>query len=142
MIPIWLKAVSLSVLAFMLPIQALVIGAISLVILNTLSGVAAAKKRGKAITAAAWSRPLAKLIFYPIAILVGHIVGVVMLGALVPVAGIVAGAIGTAELGSCLRNVSALTGVSVTEAVISRVSSAIDGRQLATESDPKRDEAA
>jgi hypothetical protein len=126
----WAKALLVSGLAFLLPIKALVLGAVVLVVLNTATDVWRARREGQRITAKWWSRPVAKLVCWPLAITVGHVVGAVMLSGLVPVAGIVAGAVGTYELGSCLRNVSALTGADITEAVIARVSAAIEPKKV------------
>lgn len=117
----WLKASLLSAVAFLLPIKALALAALVLTCLDTVTGIWAARKRGEAITSAGFRRTIVKLACYLTALVAGHVVGVVLLGGLIPVAGLVAGAIGVAEFTSSVENVSTIVGRDLFRLAVARL---------------------
>lgn len=119
----WLKATTLSLLALVAPVKAMVLAMLALVALDTVLGIMAARKRGERITSAGLRRTVSKMTAFLVAILAGHVAGVYLFANLIPVASLVAGAIGVVELTSVLENANGLAGKNVFQAVIDRLGS-------------------
>jgi hypothetical protein len=119
----WSKAVGLATLAVLLPIKAMVLAALALILLDAVVGTWAAKKRGEKITSAGLRRTISKMLIYSICLISGHVVGVFMLGGLVPVASLVAGAVGVVEIKSVLESAQEILGIDLFRAVIDKLGS-------------------
>jgi hypothetical protein len=119
----WGKAVALAVLAVLVPVKPLVLGALALIFLDAVVGCWAAMRRGEKLTSAGFRRTVSKTLVYTLAIIAGHVTGVYMLRGLVPVASLVSGAIGVVEIKSVLESGSEIVGVDLFRAVIDRIGS-------------------
>lgn len=127
----WAKIVGLSVLAFVLPIKPLLIGSMVMVLLDCLTGIMAARKRGEKITAAGLRRTVTKLAVYTLAIVSGSVAEKMLLDALVPVAKLVAGAIGIVEIKSVLENAQTVLGMTLFQALMARLGGPTDPKAVA-----------
>jgi hypothetical protein len=116
----WGKALGLAMLAVLVPVKPLILAALALIFLDAVMGVLAARKRGEKITSAGLRRTVSKLLVYTVAIVAGHVTGVYMLGGLVPVASLVAGAVGVVEIKSVLEAAQEILGIDVFRAVIDK----------------------
>jgi hypothetical protein len=107
----WIKAILVSLLAFIAPIQPLLIAVGILVGADLITGIIRAFKAGENITSVRMKRTVYKMVVYQVAVLSGFAMELLTPG-LLPVAKLVAGVIGLVEIKSVLENVSAVTGTS------------------------------
>lgn len=112
--------VTASLLVF-LPIKATLLTAFVLVLLDLLSGLLAAHKRGEQITSSGLKRTLVKLLAYEIVIMLGYLTEQYMTGDLVPVVKILGGLVGLTELKSVLENAEELTGIPLIQVLINKL---------------------
>lgn len=124
--PLWLKAFALSTVALLAPVKPLLVAGIVLVIIDTLTGIMAAMKRKQKITSAGLRRSVGKSLVYTLAILGSFVAETWLIGGLVPVTKLVAGALGVVELKSILENLDVVSGGSLFKSIISKLGSKND----------------
>jgi phage-related holin len=109
--PTWAKATGLALLAVFAPVKAVLATVLALMLIDLVTGVWAAKKRGEAIRSAALRRSVSKLLVFELVVIAAHIFDAYILGTswLVKAA---AGAIGLVEMKSVLENANAITAIS------------------------------
>jgi len=117
-----LKVLLLSLLAVFAPAQAMILSSSLLVLVDLITGVLAAKKRGEKITSQGLSRTVAKLVIYESAILLAFITQTYLTGNTIPVASVVAGFVGITEMLSCMENLNSLSGTDLLKVLIKRLS--------------------
>lgn len=122
----WFKMLLLTCLAFLAPVKPLMVGAIVLVALDSITGVFAAHRRGEPITSAGFRRTITKGTVYTLAILASYVAEKMLLDHAVPVAKLVAGAIGVTEIKSCLENCGSALGMPVFRALMAKFGSVND----------------
>lgn len=122
----WFKCVLLSVFSFVAPIKPLMIGSLVAVLFDTVTGVMAARKRGERISSAGLRRTISKGFVYSATILVGYVIQHTLMDDVLPVAKLIAGAIGAVELKSCLENASVVLGQPLFKALLGKLGSAND----------------
>lgn len=122
----WLKALSLSILALLAPIHAVMATAGGLILTDLLLGVLAAHKRGDLITSGALRRTVTKMVVYQCAIITGFFAEHYMMQDALPVVKLVASAIAMVELKSILENLDDLNGASVFKTVMAALGSKND----------------
>lgn len=119
----WLLAICLSALASLAPIKAMLVTVGILIIMDALTGVYAAYKRKEKITSAVMRRTLSKMLVYQGVVVCGWLLELNILEHLMPVAKIVAGAIGIVEFKSILENANSISGVNLFQSVIDKLGS-------------------
>ena len=119
----WLVALALAGMAALAPIKAVMITVGILIIADALTGMYAAHKRGEKISSAAMRRTLSKMMVYQGVVICGFLLEANILDSLVPVAKIVAGAIGMVEFKSILENANSIVGTNIFKAVIDKLGS-------------------
>jgi phage-related holin len=124
----WLKSLFLSALAVFAPVQAVLLAVLALVLLDAVTGIWAARKRGEEIRSAGLRRTVSKVLAYEVAIVAGHIVGVYLLAGALPVVSLICGCIALVEGVSILENIQTVTGSNLFKAVIDRLGSVNDKR--------------
>lgn len=123
----WLKALALSTLAVFAPVKAVLVTVLVLVLLDTITGVMAARKRGERITSAGLRRSVSKLLAFELALIAGHLLErFLLVGAGIPVVSLLAAAIGVVEAKSVLENCDTISGGSVFKSIIGRLGSTND----------------
>jgi hypothetical protein len=127
----WLMAMALSALAVLAPIKAVLVTVGILIIADAVTGMYAAKKRGEKISSAAMRRTLSKMMVYQGVVILGYLLEANLMDHLMPVAKIVASAIGMVEFKSILENANSIVGTNIFKAVISKLGS--DNDQAAKE---------
>lgn len=101
-------------LSFVAPVQSFLIAVAVLVCADVVTGVWASKKRGEPITSRRASRTISKLIGYPIAILLSHLMATTFFQDVPVLDGVtyaVALFIAAVEFKSNLENISTITGI-------------------------------
>ena len=116
------KILLISVLAIFAPIKAALLTAMGLSLIDCVSGVMAAKKRGEPITSMGLRRTVSKIIIFQSAILLAFITERYMMGDLLPLAKIVAAYIGMVEYKSILENLNDINGGSIFKVLIDKLS--------------------
>lgn len=122
----WLKAISITIVTFLAPIHTVMIACGALIVIDLITGVWAAKKRGEAISSAALRRTVSKILAYEIAIISGYILQKYLMDDIIPVMKLAASAIGLVETISVLENVNSITGSSIFTALIKKLGSQND----------------
>lgn len=112
----------LSCLAIFAPIQSTIITALTFSILDWISGVWAAKKRGESFSSSGLKRTLTKASVYLAVICLSFLVEKFMTGSTIPLVNIAAGYIGLTELKSIMENMEDITGVDILKALIEKIS--------------------
>ena len=113
----------ITVLAIFAPAKAMVLTTLSLCLVDLITGVLAARKRGETITSAGLGRTITKLAVYETAVLLAFLTQQYLTGPNVPCAQIVASLIGLTELTSCMENMNSISGTDVLKSVIDKLSS-------------------
>lgn len=119
----WAVNILLALAAVLAPAKAMLSTALMLVLVDLITGIMAARKRGDPITSAGLQRTVVKAFIYEIAIILGFLTEVYLLDHSMPVSNIIAGLVGLTELKSCLENLDAVGGGGVLKQVIDKLGS-------------------
>ena len=119
----WLVALGLACMAALAPIKAVLITVGILIMADAITGMYAAHKRGEPISSAAMRRTLSKFLVYQGVVITGFLLEANILDHLVPVAKIVAGAIGMVEFKSILENSNSIMNMNIFKSVIDKLGS-------------------
>ena len=112
---------ALSAILVFAPIKATLIAVMVLTMVDLVSGLLAARKRGEAITSTGLKRTLIKIAVYEIVVLLGFITEQYLTGDLLPVVKILAGLVGITELKSVLENLEEITGMPLLKMFIQKL---------------------
>ena len=115
-----LMSIFVALLAFITPIKWLLVGAIGLIVLDTITGLWKAKKRNLPITSKRFGHVVSKFVLYQVAIISAYIVEL-MVGQsdYLPIARIVTVGIALTELKSILENLALVTGTNLWSFILS-----------------------
>lgn len=116
----------LSTVAIFAPVKALILITLILILVDLVTGVLAAKKRGETIKSAGLRRTVTKLLVYQTAIMLGFLVEKYMVGGFIPISNIAAGLISIVEFKSCLENLNTINGNPVFKSLIDKLGSTND----------------
>lgn len=119
----WLVALALASMAALAPIKAVLVTVGILIMMDALTGMYAAKKRGEELSSAAMRRTVSKFLVYQGVVITGFLLEANILDNLIPVAKIVAGAIGMVEFKSILENANSIMGMNLFQTVIDKLGS-------------------
>lgn len=117
-----LKALALSALAIFAPVKPLMLAALFLVVVDTITGLLAARKKGEAVTSAKLRRSVSKALVYSAGLMAGHVTGIYLIDQ-DWVAKLVAGAIGVTEMLSIAENLSHFSGGGVLKSLVTKLGS-------------------
>lgn len=117
----YLEALALSILAVFAPIKAVMLVTLVLIIADTITGILAARKRGEPITSTGFKRTVGKLLLYESALCLAFLVEQYITGPAIPVSKLVSSMIGLTELKSILENCDDISGKSIFQAVVDRI---------------------
>lgn len=104
-----LKAILIALIATLAPIHGLIMIVGFLIFADLITGMIAAYNRGEKMKSSAMRRTLVKMAAYQFAVISGFVLELLVPGSL-PIAKMVAGAIGIVELKSILENVESVAG--------------------------------
>lgn len=113
-------------LAVFAPIKAVIAVTGVLIMADTLTGMAAARKRGEKISSAGLRRTVTKSLVYLTAVCMGFLVEKYMIDEFMPISKIVSGVISLVELKSILENLDVINGGSLFKSVIQKLGSVND----------------
>ena len=117
---VWLTSLATAVVAVTSPVHVLLAAVGFLIFADMVTGIMAAVKRGEALTSRALSRSVYKAAAYQIAVLSGFAMEHLLVGDVLPIAKLVAAAIGLVEFKSLAENVRVVTGTNL-KGVIDRL---------------------
>jgi len=120
------------VLSYIAPVQSFLIAVAVLVCADVVTGVWASKKRGEALTSARASRTISKLVGYPMAILLSHLMATTFFKDVPVLDGVtyaVALFIAAVEFKSNLENISSITGIDLWAQVSQFINNRIKPKQ-------------
>jgi phage-related holin len=120
----YIEACLIAILAIFAPVKASLIAAFALVVLDFITGVWAAKKRGEPITSTGFKRSVGKIALYEIAICLAFICQQYLTGSLFPACKVVTTMVGLVELKSCLENLDEISGTDIFSAILSKITQA------------------
>lgn len=116
-----LAKLGLSILAILAPIKGMVITCLILILIDLISGIAAAIKRKEKISSYGLRRTAVKLFVYESAIVLGFITEQFLLGPTIPVVSIITGFVGITELLSILENLNTISGTDLLKALLDKL---------------------
>ena len=117
----WLKAIALSTVAVFAPIEGLLATAFLLIILDLITGIMAARKKGIPITSSGLKRTVGKIFLYECVIAVGFLVRRYCTGDLLPLDHLVGCIVALTEGTSVLENMTVLTGNPIFATLLNKV---------------------
>lgn len=122
-----MKAIALKILialaSVFAPIQSVMMAALVLIACDLVSGVLAAKRRGKKIASSGFQRTIVKLLVYEVAIALGFIAQHYLMLDAMPVANIVGSYVGLTELTSIYENINDMSGGQLLKVILERLNS-------------------
>ena len=122
----FLTGLVVSIISILAPIHAVIISVGVLIMMDYISGILAARKRGEAIKSAGLRRTVSKTVIYQIAVISAFIVETYLISKAVPVSKIAAGIIGTVELTSIFENLNTIHGSNIFKKIITLLGSPND----------------
>lgn len=122
----WLAKTLLAVAAILAPIQAVMVTVGVLIIVDSITGIWAAHKRGEKISSAAMRRTISKIVIYQTAVITGFLLETYLIDHLLPVTKIVAGIIGMVEFKSILENSNTIVGGDIFKMILVKLGSEND----------------
>lgn len=120
------EALFASLVAIFAPIKAMILITMLLILVDLLSGVLAAHKRGEKIDSAGLRRTITKVGTYLTAICLGFLVETYMIEQIIPLSKLISGAIALVEIKSCLENLDSINGSSIFKTIIEKLGSVND----------------
>lgn len=121
-----LEPLILSLLGVFAPIKGIIITVGIVIIVDLITGVLAARKRGEAISSAAIRRTVSKLLIYQTAILTGFLIETYLTSDLVPITKIVASIIGIVEGKSVFENLNSISDNKLFSEILNKLGSVND----------------
>lgn len=112
--------------AILAPIHAVMAATGFLIVMDTVTGIMAARKRGDVIKSASLRRSVSKMLVYQIAVITGFIAQKYLLADLIPVSSVVAAMIGMVELTSILENLHVVYGSNIFQGLLDKLGSKND----------------
>jgi FtsH-binding integral membrane protein len=94
--------------AIFAPEKAAICTALVLILIDLVTGVWAAKKRGEAITSNGLKTTIYKIVFYELAICLGFLAQTYLTGTVLPVCNLITSVIGLTEMTSILENLQTI----------------------------------
>ncbi len=126
----------ISAVSVFAPIKGVIITVGIVIVVDLVTGVLAAKKRNEKITSAGLRRSLSKALIYQTAILTGFLMEKYLLGDIIPITKLLAGAIGSVEMLSVVENLNTLSDNNVFKKVVDLLGS-INDKKKGSEEPPK-----
>lgn len=125
----WLGKLLLAATAALAPIMMVIITVGVLIMVDLITGIWAALKRGEKISSAAMRRTISKIVIYQVAVISGFMLETYILEGILPVAKIVAGVIGMVEFKSILENCNMIMGGDMFKIIINKLGSDNDSKK-------------
>ena len=125
----WMLKIAIAACAALAPIQVVMITIGILIMLDLITGIWAAKKRGQQISSAAMRRTISKIFIYQMSVISGFLLETYLLGGSIPVSKIVTGVIGMVEFKSILENSNYIVGGDVFKMILQKLGSDNDSKK-------------
>lgn len=116
----YLLSILLAIAAVLAPIKSTLLVALSLIALDLILGLLAARKQKLPITSSGLKRTIIKLVVYEMAIALAYLASM-LTGPLIPLVNIVGSFVALTELKSCMENLNILGGGSLLQALIDKL---------------------
>lgn len=115
-------------MAVFAPIKGAIVTVICLTIMDLITGIIAAKKRGEPLTSAGLARTVVKIAVYQVATLCAFLAQKYLILDVMPICTLVTSLIGLTELKSVLENLDSISGGSFFKVIISKLNSPNDSK--------------
>lgn len=125
----FLEGLLASLIAVFAPIKAIILITIALILVDLVSGILAARKKGQLITSAGIRRTVTKTTIYLTAICLGFLVEHYMIDDFMPISKLISGVISLVELKSVLENLDVLNGSPLFKSIIEKLGSVNDNKK-------------
>ncbi len=122
----WIIGIGLTIVTLLTPIHAIMITVGFLIFADLVLGIMAANKRGEKITSAVMRRTLSKILVYQLVVVSGFVAETYLLGGVMPISKLAAGAIGLVEVTSLVENANSILGYNVFKQLLSKLGSEND----------------
>lgn len=122
----YLTGLLVSTLAIFAPIKAIIITTLLMIVVDLITGILAARKRGEPISSAGIRRTFTKFTIYMTGILVGFLAETYMLDGFIAISKIAAGLISVIEMKSIFENLDKINGISIFKTLIDKLGSIND----------------
>lgn len=119
----WIQSLILSLIAIFLPIKSLLLTSASMILIDLISGVIAARKQNIPVTSAGLRRSISKLFVYESAIMLAFLVETYM-SDVVPFVKIASAMVSLVELTSVYENINIIGGNNLLKSLIDKLGSA------------------
>lgn len=119
----WIVAATIALQAVFEPAKSMLLTVLVLIVVDLVSGILAARKRGESIRSAGIGRTVVKLLIYEVSIALAFLTETYLTGPEIPCAKVVASLIGTTELLSVLENLNTLSNGDLLKSIIDKISS-------------------
>lgn len=118
---IQIKYLLVAIIAIFAPAESVIVTAFVLLLVDLITGTAAARKQGIPIVSSKIKITVIKALLYETVIILAFLVGQYLTGPLIPVLSIVASVIGLTELTSIMENLDIITGGNILQGLINAV---------------------
>jgi hypothetical protein len=119
----FLAKLSIAICAALAPIKMVMITVGVLILVDLITGIWAALKRGEKVSSAAMRRTISKMFIYQMSVICGFLLETYILSGSIPVSKIVAGVIGMVEFKSVLENSNVIVGDDVFTMILKKLGS-------------------
>lgn len=116
-----IKYLLVAIIAIFAPAESVIVTAFVLLLVDLVTGTAAARKQGIPIVSSKIKITVIKALLYETVIILAFLVGQYLTGPLIPVLSIVASVIGLTELTSIMENLDIITGGNILQGLINAV---------------------
>lgn len=119
----WLSNILIASFSVFAPIQSAIVAVMVLTVVDMISGIVAAHKRGEKITSGGLARTVSKILVYQIATLTAFLAQKYLILDVMPVCSLVTSLIGLTELKSVLENLDSISGGSFFSKIVDKLKS-------------------
>lgn len=119
----YLEPLAISIIAVFAPVKAALVTVLILTIVDLITGVVAARKRGERISSAQLRRTISKIVIYELAMCVGFLAEHYLMSDALPVLKLISGMIGLVETKSIFENLDSIGGNNLLKSVINKLGS-------------------
>jgi phage-related holin len=120
---ILLKAALIATIATLAPVHGTMGAALCLIVLDLITGVLAARKRGDPITSCGLRRTVSKIVVYELGIITGYVIQHYLLADELPVIKLISSAIAMVEATSILENLNTINGSPIFNRILAMLGS-------------------
>lgn len=117
----FIENATITIIAVLTPVKSMVLTTLVLIVIDLITGLVSAHKKGHKITSAGLRRTLIKFLIYEIAIIAAYLTQTYLTGETIPVCSLVSGFIGLTEFTSVIENLNSVSGGKLLKTLIDKL---------------------